>query len=71
MSWQTINKILVLATIDSVFAKLLLKEPQKALNAYGIELLPEELTTLCMCQAQTLPELSQHLTEKLNSETLQ
>ena len=50
MSWQTINKILVLATIDSVFAKLLLKEPQKALNAYGIELLPKELTTLCMAR---------------------
>lgn len=70
MSWQAINKILGLAMIDSIFARRLLKEPQEALNAYGIQLTPEELTILCACHAQTIPELSQQLVERLGPETL-
>lgn len=71
MSWQTINKVLGLAMIDDAFAQRLLKEPQEALYAYGFELPPEELAILCACQAQTIPELSQQLVEKLRPETFQ
>jgi hypothetical protein len=70
MSWQTINKILGLAMIDEAFAEHLLKEPQEALNTYGIKLPPEELTVICSCQAQTILELSQQLVEKLGPESL-
>lgn len=71
MSWQTINRVLGLAMIDRVFAKRLLQEPQEALHAYGIDLPPEELAILCGCQAQTIPELSRQLVEKLGPKTLQ
>lgn len=71
MSWQTLNKILGLATIDRVFAERLLKEPQEALNAYGFELLSEELVILLTCQAQTISELSQRLMENFGPEALQ
>jgi hypothetical protein len=50
---------------DKVFADCLLKEPQEALNAYGIELPPGELASLWAYQAQTIPELSQQLMKKL------
>lgn len=70
MSWQAINRILGLAVIDATFAERLLQEPQEAVNAYGIELSPDELAILCACQAQTIPELSRQLTEKLGPETL-
>lgn len=50
---------------DKVFAEQLLKEPQEALNAYGIVLPDNELKLLCECQAQSLHELSQQLVQKL------
>ncbi|GHO61750.1 hypothetical protein KSC_006420 [Ktedonobacter sp. SOSP1-52] len=71
MSWTMINKILGLAMMDQVFADHLLKEPQKALEAYGIQLPPEEVAILCACQAQTIPELSRQLMEKLGPKALQ
>lgn len=71
MSWQIINRVLGLAMIDRVFAKRLLQEPREALYAYGITLPSEELAILCGCQAQTIPELSQQLVEKLGPKTLQ
>lgn len=57
--------------VDRAFAEQLLKDPQEALRGHGIELSPEELTILCTCQAQTIPELSQQLLEKLGPKTLQ
>ncbi len=65
MSWRTINRILGLATTNRVFAEYLLKNPQEALNAYGINLPPGELDILCTCQAHTIQELSQQLIEKI------
>lgn len=71
MSWHTINRVLGLAMIDRVFAERLLDEPQEALYAYGITLPPEELAILCGCRAQTIPELSRQLVERLGPKTLQ
>jgi hypothetical protein len=68
MSWKILNKILGLAVTDKVFAEKLLKEPEEALNAYGIVLPDDELKLLCECQAPSLHELSQQLVNKLGPE---
>lgn len=68
MPWKTFNKILGLAMTDRTFAEKLLKEPEAALDSYGILLEEDELRFLCTCQAQTLQELSQQLIKYLGSE---
>lgn len=67
MSWQTVNQVLGLAMIDETFANLLLKNPREALTLYNIQLPPDEMESICACQAQTLHEFSQQLIEKLGS----
>lgn len=65
MSWKLLNKVLGLAVTDKIFAEKLLKNPQEALQAYGIVLPANELRILCECQAQNLSELSRQLVQRL------
>ena len=65
MSWQTINEILGLATVDPVFRQALLKDPLPAIHDQGFQLTEREVQALTNVQAKDIYELSQKLIERL------
>jgi hypothetical protein len=67
MSWQTINKILSRAVVDTQFASRLLADPLAAVQEFGFDLTIEEQNVLCKVNARDISELSQILLEKFAS----
>lgn len=65
MSWQTINEILGLATVDPVFRQALLKDPLPAIHEQGFQLTEREAQALASVRANDIYELSQKLIEWL------
>ena len=59
MSWETINYILGLATMDDDFCRDLLKHPLITTQKWGFELTQEEEKVLSQIAVDTLPELAQ------------
>lgn len=59
MSWETINQVLGLATLDDDFCQELLKDPCAAIQKQGFRLTQEEENVLSWITAGTLPELTQ------------
>jgi len=68
MSWETINQILGLATLDDDFCQALLQEPLRAIQKRGFQLTQEEKEVFNHITAGTLPELTQHVFDKLAPE---
>ncbi len=68
MSWQTINRILGLAMIDTAFAHRLLARPLSTVREFGFDLTEEEQDVLRRVKAKDISELSQVLVEKLHLE---
>lgn len=66
MSWEIINQVLGLATIDAQFAQELLKEPLAAARRRGFQLTPQEQKVFSETSASNLGEFSQHLLQALN-----
>lgn len=70
MSWEIINRILGLASVDKEFAQALLKNPDRAIEGQGFELSPEEKEIFNEISASNLHDLSQQLMQKLHHEYL-
>jgi hypothetical protein len=68
MSWETINQILGLATIDQKFACELLQEPLAAVQTRGFQLTAEEQGVFSQHSAKDLNTLSQYLMQRLHHE---
>lgn len=68
MSWKVINEILGLAIADTDFYEELRRDPLKAIQAQGFQLLEEEKQAFTSLQLDDLSTLSQHLTELFGSE---
>jgi len=66
MSWQTINKILGIAMVDTKFAHRLLANPLSAIREFGFDLSEREQTILSEVKATDISELSQILVERLS-----
>jgi hypothetical protein len=66
MSWEIINRILGLASVDKEFAQELLKDPEAAIEAHGFQLTPEEKRIFNETSAKNLHDLSQQLMQKLH-----
>ena len=65
MSWQTINKILGMAMVDTRFAHRLLANPLSAIREFGFDLTEREQSILLEVKATDISELSQILVERL------
>lgn len=65
MSWETINQILGLATLDDDFCQALLKHPLIAIQKWGFKLTQEEKEALNQITADTLPEFTQQVFDTL------
>ncbi len=65
MSWETINQILGLATLDDAFCQALLKHPLIAIQKWGFKLTQEEQEVLNQITVNTLPEFTQLVFDKL------
>lgn len=70
MSWQIINEILGLATIDKEFARELLKNPLTAVQKQGFQLTPKEQEVFNTISANTLQEFSRDLFQALKQNPL-
>ena len=68
MSWQTINKILGLTTVDPEFARRLLANPLVAVQEVGFDLTPEEQQVLGTVRVNDIAELSRILVERFADE---
>lgn len=66
MSWEILNRILGLASINQEFARELLKDPCTAIQAQGFKLTPEEQRVFHEIKAGSLSELSQQLMQRLH-----
>jgi hypothetical protein len=64
MSWQTINEMLILASVDPDFCQKLLENPSSA-SQYGFQLSAEEMQVLQHIQAQDIYELSKKIVQQL------
>jgi hypothetical protein len=71
MSWEIINQVLGLAAIDSEFARMLLADPDIAIQARGFQLTPEEQSAFQNTFAKNLQELSQQLIDRLHYDEFQ
>jgi hypothetical protein len=69
MSWQIINTILGLATVDEEFCQALLADPLKAVKARQFKLTTEEQEAFQTISAANLFELSQQLVALLKTDT--
>lgn len=65
MSWETINQILGLATLDGNFCQELLEHPVEAAQKKGFTLTQKEEEVFSQIAVTTLPELTQFVFEKL------
>ena len=65
MSWETINQILGLATLDDDFCQALLHEPLVAIQKRGFQLSQEEKEVFNHITAGSLPELTQLVFDEL------
>jgi len=65
MSWETINQILGLATLDDAFCQALLKHPLIAIQKRGFKLTQEEKEALNQIHVDSLPEFTQLVFDKL------
>ncbi|HEX7736059.1 MAG TPA: Os1348 family NHLP clan protein [Ktedonobacteraceae bacterium] len=70
MSWEILNRILGLASINQEFARELLKDPCTAIRAQGFELTAEEQRAFNEIKAGNLIELSQQLMQRLHHSDL-
>jgi hypothetical protein len=61
MSWQAVNAILGLATVDEAFCQELLKNPVQAIRARNFELTASEQEKIKRIVARDLTEFSQKL----------
>jgi len=68
MSWEVINQVLGLATVDKQFVQELLKEPLVAVQRRGFQLSPQEEKMFSEICASNLREFSQRLLQMLNRE---
>jgi hypothetical protein len=66
MSWEIINQILGLATIDQKFARDLLKEPLATVQIRGFQLTAEEQCVFSQHAAKDLNAFSQYLMQALH-----
>jgi len=69
MSWQTINKIITLAVIDTQFANKLLNDPLQAVREAGFCLTTDEEQVFREIKARTLADLSQQLLARIGNES--
>lgn len=65
MSWEIINEILGLATIDKEFARELLQDPLAAVQKRGFPLTPKEQEVFGAISTNTLQEFSRDLHQAL------
>ena len=68
MSWEIINRILGLASVDKEFAQRLLENPYAAIQTQGFHLTHEEKMVFKEISAKNLHELSQELMRRLHHE---
>lgn len=68
MSWKTINEILGLAIADADFYDELRRDPLRAIQKQGFQLLEEEKQAFARLQVDDLSTLSQQLLELFGSE---
>ena len=64
MSWQTVNEILGLASIDPAFCQELLQEPLQAIRSRGFNLSKEEKQIFSSIKAKDIQDFSQQLLER-------
>jgi hypothetical protein len=67
MSWETINQILGLATLDDAFCQALLKHPLIAIQQWGFQLTLAEKEALSQITVDTLPAFTQCVFDTLAS----
>ncbi len=68
MSWQTINQLLIRATIDACFAKKLLADPLCEVSEVELQITPYEHHVICNAKVKDISELSQLLLTQLDRE---
>ncbi|HEU5226713.1 MAG TPA: Os1348 family NHLP clan protein [Ktedonobacteraceae bacterium] len=68
MSWEIINQILGLASIDKKFAQELLEEPLAAVQRRGFQLTPEEQQVFGTISAHSLHEFVRRLIQELKQD---
>ena len=68
MSWEIVNQILGLATVDKAFAQMLLEDPLAAAQSRGFHLTDEEQSIFSQASMNDLHELSQYLMRTLQHE---
>lgn len=67
MSWETINQILGLATVDDSFCHELLRHPLLAIQKQGFVLTEEEEAVISEVIAKTIDEFTRHVYDRLTS----
>ncbi len=68
MSWQTMNKILLRAMIDPLFAEKLLDDPIRTVQESGFDITLEEQQILSSTKVSDVSELSRLLLTQLQQE---
>jgi len=68
MSWQTMNKILLRAMIDPLFAEKLLDDPIRTVQETGFDITLEEQQILSSTKVSDVSELSRLLLTQLQQE---